>query len=235
MSQKLKFKKGEFITQNSCQHSFAIFEGKAYDPIKEGEGVDYSLICYHNPNHFTQDSKGNWIRENIFEYDLDGFETCEYTINEDDMKYWRSCTQTEIDEALRILAKKRLAWIEETHKFRRLNPNEQIMFGRKECTFTPGGDVRTSPMYSRAPVTAQVKVLNEKLITRMVDEKWEQKEPISSMDDDRRNFVVEQCHKLKFAFNYYENRTVGSYPYTTGCGMNALNALIQGDDWGYYD
>jgi hypothetical protein len=260
MKPNLKFRKGEFITQNSCPDSFAIFGGDAYDPVVKGAGVDYSLICYYNPSHYNQDSQGKWVRESVCEYDLDEEETCEYTINADDMQYWRSCTQEEIDNALKILAKKRLAWVEETHKFRKLALNEQLVFDNPKCTGTCGGNARrTSPMYGGStpgivnPNTYNYNNTNiRKTITRNINNDWVQKEPIATMDEERRIFVAGQCDKLKYAFDSYQYGAAIVYPQSgaqvprraayngyhnaMGYGMCAYNALMHGEDWwGYCD
>lgn len=253
----MKFKKGEFITQNSCPDSFAIFGGDAYEPVEKGAGVDYSLICYYNPSHYSQDSQGIWIRESVCEYDLDGEETCEYTINADDMQYWRNCTQEEIDNALKILARKHLAWIKDENKFRKLGPNEQIAFEEHKNTGMPGGNVtRTSPMYGgNTPgiVNPNARSYNNtRTITRAIDDNWEQKEPIVTMDEERRVFVAGQCDKLKYAFDSYQYGGVrvypqngaqiprrtdySGYPDAMGYGMCAYEELKNGSDWwGYCD
>jgi hypothetical protein len=256
MKSKLKFEKGEFITQKSCHNSFAIFGGETYDPVEEGGGVDYSLICYYNPNHYVQDSNGKWKSECVFDYDFSDESTCEYTINDDDMDYWRSCTQAEIDEALRTLAKKRFAWIEGSNKLRRLGVNEQLMFGNPKNTGACSGNVnRTSPMYDKTPGLVNPNnskpTTTRKQITIKVNENWEQKEPITCMDDERRVFVVAQCDKLKYAFDTYQCNSVriypqngaqvprrfvgGGYPDAMGYGMCAYNALMNGEMWGAYD
>lgn len=251
MKSNLKFKRGEFITQNTCPDSFAIFGGDAYEPIVEGEGVDYSLICYHNPSHYAQNSEGKWVREDVFEYDLDNEETCEYTINACDMEYWRACTQEEIDTALRFLANKHLGWNDSTHKLRKLGVNEQIRFGQPAFTGAPGGNAnRTSPIYNTPgivnPNARGSAVSVRATITRIVNDNWEQKEPISAMDDKRRVFVVEQCNKLKWAFDTYGNSVViypsnGSqvprrYDYGEDVMGHGINALMKGcDDWGFYE
>ena len=252
MKPNLKFKKGEFITQNSCPDSFAIFGGEAFDPIVKGAGVDYSLICYYNPSHYNQDSNGKWVREVVFEYDLEETETCEYTINADDMQYWRKCTQDEIDNALKLLSTKHLAWIEETSKFRKLGLNEQLGFGQPNVTGIPGGNVRrTPPIYNGQGVANPNSNIapTRKQITRFVNDDWEQKEPITSMDEERRVFIIGQCDKLKYAFDSYQYGNVRVYPQNgaqvprrtdnfdaMGYGMCAYNALMQGTDWwGYCD
>ena len=186
----------------------------------------------------------------MFEYDLDNDETCEYTINAEDMEYWRLCTQDEIDEALKFLAKKRLAWVNTINKFRKLGQNEQLKFNTN-CTGVPGGNVnRTSPMYNTPGIVNPNRSTvssSRKLITRAINDKWEQKEPIGSMDDDKREFVVSQCIKLKYAFDTYQYDSVRVYPYcgsqvprrgypqTFGYGMDAYDELMNGEDWGYYD
>jgi len=260
MKPNLKFKRGEFITQNSSPESFAIFGGDAYDPVEKGAGIDYSLICYYNPYHYTQNDANRWVREEVFEYDLednDMDETCEYTISADDMNYWRTCTQTEIDNALKLLAKKHLAWIEETNKFRKLGVNETLRFDTPKPTGTPGGNVhRMPPMYGGNtpgivnPNARGSAINTRKQITRYVKDDWEQKEPITCMDNERRVFVIGQCDKLKYAFDNYQfngvrvypqngaqvpRRCFSGYPNAMGYGMCAYNALMQGDEWGYFD
>lgn len=249
---KLKFEKGDFITQNTCPDSFAIFEGNAYKE-PSSENTIYSLICYYNPNHTSKTSDGNWVREHVFEYDLDGEQTCEYGIYADEINEWRKCTQSEIDEALKMLAKKRLAWIETTNKFRRLESNEQLFFNKPNSTGTPGGNVhRTSPIYGNTPgiVTPSSSrgsiSLSRRTITRVVNNDWEQKEPITAMTNDRRHFVIEQCHKLEFAFKSYDHNNIMVYPTNgsqmprrvgyqyLGYGMCAYNSLMNEDEyWGY--
>ena len=95
MKSQLKFKRGDFITQFNHSNSFAIFGGDEYEPISDGSGIDYSLICYYNDAHYIQNSSGGWTKESVFEYDLDEDETCEYTMNENDLHYWRICTEEE--------------------------------------------------------------------------------------------------------------------------------------------
>jgi len=234
----LKFKKGEFITQNTCPDSFAIFGGVPYESLNPEDGADYSLICYFNPDHYEQNSNGQWYRESVFEYELNDEESCEYTISESDMQYWRSCTQYEIIQALKTLAGKRLAWDDAKHILRRLSPNEQIKFDDNHSTVHCGGNTRhSSPMYSQTKTTI-------KQITRVVNEAWEQKEPMTAMDDERRIFVLAQCDKLKYAFtdyNYGSQRVYPQngydYPRRFGgmCGINAYNDLMNGDDWGCYE
>jgi hypothetical protein len=151
-----------------------------------------------------------------------------------------------------------LAWVEETNKFRKLGLNEQLRFDNPACTGQPGGNVhRTSPMYGGSTPgivnpNARGSALNtqtRKLITRNVDEAWEQKEPICCMDEERRVFVVGQCDKLKYAFDTYQRNGVIVYPNNgaqvprrqyygydeeMAYGMCAYNELIHGDEWGFY-
>jgi hypothetical protein len=263
MRSNLKFRKGEFITQNSCPNSFAIFGGEAYDPVKAGDGMDYSLICYSNPQHFTKEGE-KWIHESIFEYDLEETnETCEYTINESDKNYWRTCTQGEIDNALKFLASKHLAWVEEDNKFRKLGANERIVFGTEEQpknTGVPGGNVRyngrpntpgiVNPYYSNRNIGFTPSTKTTKMITRVVKDDWEQKEPITTMTVEHKEMVMIQCDKLKYAFDSYQVNGVRVYPNngaqvprkvygsenSMGYGMCAYEALMQGTDWwGYCD
>lgn len=238
MKRFFKFDKGDFITQESSPGLFAIFSGDVYEPTREGEEAYYSLICYYNPSHFEQNSENKWVCEKVFEYDLDNDETCEYTINVSDIEYWRRCSQEEINSALKILADKGLAWMAETSKFRKLGANEQLKFGTPEPpknTGICGGNV-----YRNNPAYAPKQKTNCKIITKTVDINWEQKTPITCMDDKRRNFIAEQCDKLKFAFNTYSVNTYGCYPrrnYDYGddmeYGMRAYRELMQGDYWGY--
>lgn len=259
MKPNLKFKKGEFITQDSSPNSFAIFGGEAYDPINAGDGVDYSLICYYNPQHVTKEG-GKWVSESIFEYDLENAnETCEYTINESDMNYWRTCTQGEIDNALKFLSTKRLAWVEEDNKFRTLNLNERLVFGDEEqpkSTGTPGGNTRhighsgppglvnSNPFYQNRGTTSANSL---KTITKVVKEDWEQKEPMTTMTIEHKELIMVQCEKLKYAFDSYQSNGVRVYPQNgtqvprrtggyegpmgMGYGMCAYEALMQGTDW----
>lgn len=253
MKSNIKFKKGEFITQNSYTDSFAIFDGCCDDDINGSDGSVYSLICYYNPRHYTQNSDNRWVTETIFEYNLDGSNTCEYTLEEEDFIYWRTCTQSEIDKALEFLAKKGLAWIDKENKFRKLGANEKLCFGNPVSTGACGGNVRyngnpSNPFYKN---TQQQTVKHNKQVTLFVKDAWEQKSPITGMNDERRNFVSVQCDKLKFAFNTYSSNGVMIYP---NCGtqvprrydgyddyhghmngIDAYNQLMRGTEWWGYD
>ena len=220
-----RFKKGEFITQNTCPDSFAIFGGDVFAPENRDDGEDYSLICYYNPSHFNQDGSGKWVREEVFEYDLGTIEVCEYTINVRDMGFWRKCTEKEKEDALKVLAeKKQLAFDEDTNKLRKLGMNEKLFFGDKK----ENKRCQTVPMYN----TNTTKVVNaNKKITLDVDENWMQKEPITSMDGARKTFVSAQCEKLKYSFSSYYSPYYGGY---YGGSGNAYQRRVYGHG-NYYD
>lgn len=253
----IKFKNGDFITQNSCPKSFAIFEGETYAPDNEGDGVDYSLTCYYNPDHCSLDTATNrWTREFVFEYDLTTVSVCEYTINENDLVFWRLCTEEEKNDALKMMAEEHhLAWEEDKKKFRKLGQNEKLFFGdRPKSTGACGGNViplnHRNPMYRTEQFKEKDKEKTTKKISLIVDSAWEQKIPVSSMNDERRELVANMCEKLKWAFNTYSGTGTrvypqdGSYPpyrcgynpYVYGYdGMAAYQELMNGDDWGWYD
>ena len=240
MKTNLKFKKGDFITQDADPTSFAIFEGIQYDPASPDEDVCYSLTCYYDPYHYEQNSDGIWYNKKIFEYDLVNEMTCEYTIDKSDLDYWRVCTEREKVIILKTLADNGLAWEEDKKCLRKLKPSEKLTFGEPKVTGFGGGNVnRTPPIYGGR--TAPTTVTHTKTITLKVDTNWEQKEPISSMDKTRREFVVNQCHKLKYAFNSYQSRIIypsggrGPIYGSRMIGMDAYSELMNGDDWGYYD
>lgn len=238
MAHILKFGKGEFITQINSSNCFAIFEGIVYDSSNDDNSVDYSLYCYYNPNHYEIDDNGKRVSKQVFEYDLGEKEVCEYTINSDDFKYWRSCTESEIINALKILASKNLAWEEQKNMFRKLVAGEQLKFDNPKPTGYCGGNVRrTPPMYPSSTRTVKV-------ITRYVNKNWEQKEPMTCMSNERKTLIENQCHKLKHAFDT-RSYDVVSYPQNGydyprrnsiyGNGYNALNHLMNGESWGCYD
>lgn len=205
----LKFRKGMFITQTTSRdESFAVFEGEAYES-SEGKGgpVEYSLLCFYSPNHFTKDSNGNFKREYVFECCVDD-ETCEYFINDDDLQYWRECTEAEKTKHLKYLAEiKRIAFDEETKSFRKLAQNEVIRFGSPQSTGACGGNVRhlggsgVNPYY-RGTTQVKPETDTKKYISRNVDENWEQKEPIETMSIEHKCLVNGLCIKLANAFNY---------------------------------
>ena len=247
----LKFKKGEFITQNNSPESFAIFGGDIYEPSEGETETLYSLICYYNPTHYERNSEGKWVKESILEYDFGDTDVCEYTISSDDFDYWRSCTKREIESALKMLAEtKHLAWEEKTNKFRKLGPNEHIVFDEPKSTGACNGNVNRSsgvnPFYQKQKTV--------KLITRTVKDDWEQKEPICAMNDEKRAFVAELCEKNRFySTTSYNIGTTRVYPNcgaqvprrmgfgqcawddAMGYGMCAYNALMNGEMWGAYD
>ena len=262
MKKSLKFDRGDFITQNSCPDSFAIFGGEEYPSTNGDDGVSYSLICYSNPNHYAQNSEGKWVRENIFEVDFDDTgSVCEYTLNESDFDYWRKCSAAETDAALKFLANtKRLAWEEKRFEFRKMGPNEQLCFGDPKSTGTCGGNVRhtgANPFYGRGNTRGSVPATPaRKTITRVVSATWEQKIPVETMTEERRELLITQCDKLKYAFDTYGYgggtvrvypnngaqvpRRVGGYdscgyPDGIGYGMCAWEALANGGMWGCYE
>ena len=209
----LRFKRGEFITQaQTNDESFAIFEGNVYEPSNGEKGpLEYSLMCFYDPDHYEQDSEGNYKRQYVFECDVDD-ETCEYFIDENDLSYWRSCTNDEINKALKFLAEiKHIAFDEKTKTFRKLSENEKISFSQPKSTGYCGGNVQhrgsesymggLNPFYKTGTREIEHPVANaKKYITRVVDENWEQKEPISNMSEEHTTLVNLLCEKLKFAF-----------------------------------
>lgn len=252
MKQNLKFKKGDFITQISYPNVFAIYGGTPYDPIEPGGEIDYSLTCYYNPSHFTQDSQGKWNSEVIFDYDLDGEDKCEYTINQSDMEYWRVCTVEEKKEALKILAeKKRLAWDDEKHILRHLAANEKFISDGEATARTRPASAGANPYYNHSnyqqtPVRPTIPA--RKTITLTVSATWKQKEPITVMDKVRRELVLAQCDKLKYAFNSYSSNNVVIYPQNGTqvprrsfgadammcgyCGWPMMGGMWDGEYWG---
>ena len=223
-----KFKKGDFITENSSRNgSFAVFEGEVYEPAKKGDPLEYSLMCFYNPEHYTQNSNGEYKKEYVFECDVED-DTCQYIIDENDLNFWRACTTEEKRDALKFLAEvKHIAFDESTNAFRTLKDNEKISFEPPKSTGQCGGNTQhygsesrgLNPFYRGTVQTVSEKT--NKIITRNVDKDWEQKEPISNMSYERIKFVGDMCEKLKYAFNY---SAVGCcYPY----GMY--------DEWDYYD
>lgn len=251
---ELKFKKGDFITQNNSPESFAIFGGDIYESEDSESETLYSLICYYNPSHYEQNSDGKWIKQSVIEYDFednDHDETCEYTIGDGDFDFWRLCSKREIEAALKMLAEtKKLAWDDKTNKFRKLGPNERLVFDEPKSTGACGGNVNRglgiNPFYGKG----QQKTV--KLITRSVKDDWEQKEPICTMNDEKREFVAGLCEKTRIyttcttgATRVYPTcgaqvpRRTGfgycSWPDAMGYGMCAYNALMNGEMWGAYD
>ena len=222
MERILKFKKGDFITQgSSTQGSFAVFGGDVYD---DKEGLMYSLLCYYNCDHYTQNSEGHFVRETVFECDVDD-EVCDYVIMESDLDSWRHCTLYEENAALRFLAEqKKIAYEIATKSFRRLKTNEKISFDPPKSTGQCGGNVlnpNVSPYYNRNSKPAR------KQITRTVKDDWEQKEPIETMSIEHMEILLSECESLKYAFNSYS----GYYGACAG-GRNYIYGYGEDD---YYD
>jgi hypothetical protein len=221
----LKFKPGEFITQSTSRNgSFAIFEGEVYEPTEKGGPNEYSLMCFYNPEHYTQDSDGKFNKEYVFECDVDD-DTCQYIIDDNDMDFWRGCTEQEKHDALKFLAEnKHIAYDEKTKTFRKLTQGERISFDAPKPTavnpaaMTPHrGSESFNPFYGRGhgPGTVGNTPVKEtkKYITRIVKDDWEQKEPITNMDDEHREMLDGLCEKLKYEFNYSSVSTgVMRYP-----------------------
>ena len=216
----LKFKKGEFITQNKgTGASFAVFEGVVYEPSNGAKGpLEYSLMCFYNPDHYVQDSNGDYKKEYVFECDVDD-DTCEYFIDENDFEFWRSCTDYEINQALKFLAvEKGIAFDDKKKEFRKLKDGEKISFDAPKSTVIPGGNVQHrgsessfggfNPFYRGGGSQTTEK----KYITRQVSDDWEQKDPITNMSDERRDMVGELCVKYAYSFNNYSNVSMVNYP-----------------------
>lgn len=218
----LKFKPGEFITQASINNgSFAVFDGEVFEPTEKGGPYEYSLMCFYNPEHYTQDSNGKYNKEYVFECDLDD-DTCEYILDDTDMDFWRSCTEQEKRDALKFLAEvKRIAFDEKTLSFRKLKESEKISFEEPKSTGVPVGNVNPAarginPFYGRGAhgpgsVGNSPVVKKTKAITLTVKEDWEQKEPICNMTEEHIVLVSEQCEKLKYAFDTYSTNVM-RYP-----------------------
>ena len=222
----LKFSKGQFITEatSNCG-SFAVFEGEVYESSEKGGPNEYSLMCFFNPEHYTQDSNGKYKKEYVFECDVDD-ETCEYIIDDTDMDFWRPCTEDEIQQALKFLAEvKHIAYDEKEHTFRKLRDNEKISFEPPKNTGACGGNVQhrgsesggINPFYGRGchgpGSVGNPPVKTTKTITRFVSKDWEQKEPMTNMSEEHTILVAEQCEKLRFAFDSYNVSTnVMRYP-----------------------
>ena len=202
----LKFKKGDFITQiGSTQGSFAVFDGDEF----EMEGCKmYALLCYYNCEHYIQNSDGQFVKENIFECDVDD-DTCEYAVEEADMDSWRLCTTDEETAALKFLAEqKKIAYVPTTKMFRKLLPHEVINFGTPRSTGSCGGNVlgRTggNPYYGKGGMPTTT-VKTTKTITRIVKDDWEQKEPVCTMSEEQTVLLQKECEKLKYSFNTYSS------------------------------
>lgn len=230
----LKIKRGDFITQiGSTQGSFAVFDGDEF----EMEGCKmFSLMCYYNCEHYTQNSEGQFVKENIFECDIDD-DTCEYAIEEDDMDSWRLCTTDEQTAALKFLAnEKKIAFVPTTKRFRKLLPHEVVNYGAPKPTGSCGGNVlgRTSanPFYGRGGTPLNKPTT--KTISRVVRADWEQKEPICTMSEEQTFLIQSECERLKYSFNSY---TVASRPYVGNCyarqGYDPYDEYGIQDGYGY--
>lgn len=202
----LKFKKGDFITEISSNNgSFAVFEGETYAPSVKGGPNEYSLMCFFNPEHYEQDSNGNYKAEYIFECDVDD-DTCQYIIDDNDMGFWRVCTESEKREALKFLAEiKKIAFDENDLSFRKLKDNERINFGERRDTRNLGSEnSMISPFYRGAPAVSKEEKPT-KLITRYVSENWEQKEPITNMTYEHSELILDLCKKIRMSFSYSDD------------------------------
>jgi hypothetical protein len=223
----LKFKKGDFITQiGSTQGSFAVFDGDEFE--MEGRKM-YALMCYYNCEHYTQNSEGHFVKEHIFECDVED-NTCEYAVEETDMDSWRLCTTDEQTAALKYLAEeKKIAYVPTTKRFRKLLPHEVINFGTPRSTGTCGGNAyrNGNPYYGKGGMPLNRPTTTTKTITRVVKEDWEQKEPVCTISEEHTILLQAECERLKYSFNSY---TVASRPFVGGCYVG--QGLDQYDEYG---
>lgn len=214
---ELAFRKGAFITQIAHPDSFAIFGGDKFDSSVTGDGDAYSLICYHNPTHYEQDSNGKWISDGeVFEFDMGKENVCEYTIFCEDINCWRECTYSEIKTHLKFLAeKKRLAWDETTNSFRPLKPNETLKFDE------PAQSTVKPPTYSSHYNSKAEK----KTILSEVKEDAVQAGPISTMCVEMKELIQTECERLKYSFysgTYYQGSRPNSAYYRGTYGGNTM-------------
>jgi len=214
----IKFKKGDFITQMAYPKTFAIYGGQEFEPIKKGDEIDYSLICYYNPSHYTQNDDGTWgDKEKILEFDLDGESTCEYTLQASDMAFWRLCTEDEKNNALRILAdEQKLAWDDIKCSLRKLAPGERIMLDEDDYfKHNSSSKYGHNSYYNRGNQnTPSTQTVKRKTITLSVNHDWAQREPIGPITIEHKELVLAECDRLKYSFSTYRGTVV--YPQNGG-------------------
>lgn len=178
--------KNLFITQPDYPDSFAIL---ANDTYESDDGQEQLLLCYYNPTHFEMDENGKWHMGNeVLSCEI-GTESCEYTIPNDEIEYWRECTSAEINRAVKLLADKRIAW--ENGRLRKMATGETLNFG-----------TNPNPYYRNQYRPSTPSTPKNKYITKTVREDWEQIEPITVMSIDHRELLLEECKKPLYQTYY---------------------------------
>lgn len=182
----LNFKKGAFITHKQSPNIFAIFGGKMYEPEKQGDPFDRSLLCYYDPCYVETDELGNETYTSVFDCEIDDHE-CQWTIMDDD-DGWRECTEQEINAAVKLLFdEKKLAWDDVTKSLRHLRPNETLKTDAKPTAHKPP------------------------LITLTVKSDWTQKDAIRTTTEEYTELLKKECENLKNSFSTYGSYSQSSF------------------------
>lgn len=187
------FKKGDFITMMKYRGMFAIFGGDILENSEDGE-YSYSLITYFCPSEYSDDG------QSIFSTNIDQTDTvCEYVLDMDNLSGWRRCTSDEKTSALKYLAEEhKLAYEEASCTVRRLRGGESLSFGAPRSNMQITGGT----LFNQAQSDDST-VKHSSVIKRVIVENWEQKDPIKTMNRERRDEVLSVCES--------ENKPRGSY------------------------
>lgn len=179
-----RFTKGDFITQKNDDSVFAIWSGNEYHSDDDNT-MNYSLFAYYDPTNVVEDGKNKsgivFKSEPIFDIATNGND-CNYVVAEDDITYWRHCTNFEINKILKFLAEKGYKWVNKLSEIQKMSHGEKLVLCDSE--------------FERETV---------------LKKKWNrQRFPISLMDSNKRHFIIMACqryNKVKYPPTSYH----GSY------------------------
>ena len=97
------FKKGDFLTQETIEDSYAIWDGTLY--MAKNGSKQYALMVYGRLEYNKTKNSSKFVTD----IGLNG-KTCGYVVDEADINGWRKCTQTEINKILLSLGKNKYRW-----------------------------------------------------------------------------------------------------------------------------
>lgn len=113
------FKKGDFLTQETIEDSYAIWDGTLY--IAKDGSRQYSLAVYGRLEY----NQAKRISQFVTDIGLDG-KSCGYVVDEHDITGWRKCTQTEINHILLSLGKNKYRWDTKELALHRVSSKEEL-------------------------------------------------------------------------------------------------------------
>ena len=94
------FEAGEFLTSGTSKN-FVIFDGK--DISLSPSYHRFTVICHYDPSKYTNDGSGVYKTAPFLEISTK-YKKCEKAVDTDKPNYWwRRCTDTEIQDALKTL------------------------------------------------------------------------------------------------------------------------------------